>query len=41
MRVEVLYFEGCPGHERLMPTLLALAGAHDAEIVQHRVDTPE
>ena len=39
MRVEVLYFDGCPSHARLMPTLLALASAHDAEIVQCRVET--
>jgi hypothetical protein len=41
MRVEVLYFDGCPSHDRLMPTLLALASAHDAEIVQRRVETLE
>jgi hypothetical protein len=41
MKVEVLYFGGCPSHERLMPTLLALAGAYNAEIVQRRVETPE
>lgn len=41
MRVEVLYFDGCPSHGRLMPTLLALTSAHDAEIVQRRVATPE
>jgi hypothetical protein len=41
MRVEVLYFDGCPSHDRLMPTLLALTSARDAEIVQRRVETPE
>jgi hypothetical protein len=41
MRVEVLYFDGCPSHDRLMPTLLALASAHNAEIVQRRVETLE
>ena len=41
MRVEVLYFDGCPSHDRLMPTLLVLASAHDAKIVQRRVETPE
>ena len=25
VRIEVLYFEGCPGHERLMPRLRALS----------------
>lgn len=41
MRVEVLYFDGCPSHGRLMPRLLALTSAHGAEIAQRRVDTPE
>jgi hypothetical protein len=41
MMVEVLYFDGCPSHDRLMPTLLTLASAHDAEIVQRRVETLE
>jgi hypothetical protein len=32
VRIEVLYFEGCPGHERLMPRLgelLAATGVED------------
>jgi hypothetical protein len=32
VRIEVLYFDGCPGHERLMPRLgelLASAGVED------------
>lgn len=41
MRVEVLYFDGCPSHDRLMPALLALTSAHDAEITQRRIETPE
>jgi len=41
MILEVLYFDGCPSHERLMPTLRELAAAHDAELVQWRVETPE
>lgn len=41
MKVEVLYFDGCPSHEQLMPTLLALVSAHDAELVQRRVETLE
>ncbi len=41
MKLEVLYFDGCPSHERLMPTLRELAGAHDAELMQWRVETPE
>lgn len=35
MRIEVLYFDGCPGHERLMPRLGALlAGAGVADPVE-------
>jgi len=37
--LEVLYFDGCPSHERLLPTLRELAAAHDAELVQRRVET--
>lgn len=41
MRVEVLYFDGCPGHTRLLPRLRALldqAGI-DAPIELHRIDS--
>jgi hypothetical protein len=41
MRVEVLYFDGCPSHDRLMPALQAFAKAHHAELVQRRVETLE
>lgn len=41
MKLEVLYFDGCPSHERLMPMLRELAAAHDAELVQSRVETAE
>jgi hypothetical protein len=38
VRIEVLYFDGCPGHERLMPRLgelLAATGVEDpVELVQ-------
>jgi len=38
VRIEVLYFDGCPGHERLMPRLrelLATAGVEDpVDLVQ-------
>lgn len=40
MRVEVLYFDGCPSHDRLMPALLALTRGRDAQVVQRRVETP-
>ena len=41
MKLEVLYFDGCPSHGQLMPTLRELADAHDAELVQSRVETTE
>jgi len=41
MRLEVLYFDGCPAHARLMPALPALADEHDAQVTQRRIDTPE
>ena len=43
MRIEVLYFDGCPNHERLLdhlPRLLEREGL-DAEIALHRVSDPE
>jgi len=43
MRVEVLYLEGCPNHEALLPRLrelLASAGASRA-VTLRRVDDPE
>ena len=39
MRLEVLYFAGCPGHERLLPVLRALAGEHGIALSQRRVDS--
>lgn len=41
MLVEVLYFDGCPSHDRLMPALLALTSSRDVEIVERRVQTLE
>jgi hypothetical protein len=41
MRVELLYFDGCPSHERLLPTVRRLADDADAELVLRRVETPE
>jgi hypothetical protein len=31
MKIEVLYFDGCPGHERLMPRLRELLAAEGVE----------
>ena len=39
MKLEVLYFDGCPSHERLMPIVRELAAAHDAELVESRIET--
>ncbi len=41
MKLEVLFFDGCPSHARLLPTLRELAGDHGAELVVTRVETPE
>lgn len=41
MTIEVLYFDGCPGHERLLPLLRGLAGEAGAELTLRRVETPE
>lgn len=43
MRVEILYFDGCPNHEPLVgrvPELLHAAGV-DAEVVSRRVDSEQ
>ena len=43
MHVELLYFDGCPGHERLLPRLQALmahTGVH-ADVQLRRVESPE
>jgi hypothetical protein len=41
MRVELLYFDGCPSHGRLLPTVRRLADEAGAELVLRRVETPE
>ncbi|MBA3839138.1 MAG: hypothetical protein H0X55_02375 [Thermoleophilaceae bacterium] len=43
MRVELLYFDGCPNHEALLPRLLALleeAGVEE-RVELRRVESPE
>ena len=43
MRIELLYFDGCPHHDELLPhleELLARTG-HAVEITLIRIDTPE
>jgi hypothetical protein len=41
MLVEILYFEGCPNHEQLLPTVQRLAERAGAELRQRRIETPE
>ncbi len=43
MRVELLYFDGCPSYERLLPRLRELVAAADpdAPIELRRVETAE
>lgn len=37
--VEVLYFEGCPGSERLLPVVRRLSEERGARLLQKRVET--
>lgn len=39
MTLEVLYFKGCPGHERLLPSLRALADEHGVELRTRPIET--
>lgn len=41
MRVELLYFDGCPGHERLLPSLRELVVEHGAELEERQIRTLE
>src|SRR3954447_19096805 len=41
MLIEVLYFDGCPGHERVLPTLRRLAARVGADVALRRVETAE
>ncbi len=41
MTVEILYFEGCPSHEALLPRLRELASETDTEIQLRRVESLE
>mgnify|MGYP001214895676 FL=1 len=41
MKVEVLFFDGCPSHERLLPSLRDLAAEHGAELEQRHIRTLE
>ena len=39
--IELLYFDGCPSHERLLPTVEQLAAHNGAQLELRRVETPE
>lgn len=39
--LEILYFDGCPGHEQLLPVLRELADRHDLEVMDRRVESGE
>ena len=41
MTLEVLYFDGCPSHDRLLPILRELAAEHTVELEQRRIETVE
>lgn len=41
MRVELLYLDGCPSHERLLPVVRRIAQEAGAELTLRRIDTPE
>jgi hypothetical protein len=41
VKVELLYFDGCPSHERLLPSLRDLAAEHGAELEQRHIRTLE
>jgi hypothetical protein len=41
LKVEILYFEGCPGHQRAMPLVSTLAAEVGATVELRRVETPE
>jgi len=39
--IELLYFDGCPSHEQLLPTITQLAAQAGAELRLRRVESPE
>lgn len=36
--LEVLFFDGCPSHERLLPVVRALAAEHGVQLMQRRIE---
>jgi hypothetical protein len=41
MKIELLYFDGCPSHERLLPSLRELAATSGVQLEQQRIETLE
>jgi hypothetical protein len=39
--IELLYFDGCPSHERLLPTVARIAAENGAQLELRQVETPE
>ena len=39
--IELLFFDGCPSHERLVPVVRELAASTGTELVLRRIETPE
>ena len=40
-RLELLFFDGCPSYEQLLPRLRELAAEAGAEVVLRRIERPE
>jgi hypothetical protein len=41
VKLEVLYFDGCPSHDRLLPALREFAVGRGVELEERRIETAE
>ncbi len=41
LTIELLYFDGCPGYEEILPALERLTGQGDVELVKRTIDDME